>query len=149
VPEAHSNLKVVIREDFGVNTEIKLCDKDNHTGEINCEEEGEQIGTTEILYYEGLDKGKEYFLKFFYLHSILPLHKFEVCPHLPVEISMISVEESEAIQRNINHDKNVDKESKKKLKTAISKLSEHAKYIMGDNEEAGHFTMVTKEEEAF
>ena len=88
-------MKVVIREDFGVNTEIKLCDKDDYMGEIHCEEEGEQIGTTEILHFEGLHQGKEYYLKFYYLHSILPLHKFEVCPHLPVEISMISIDESE------------------------------------------------------
>ena len=37
---------------------------------------------------------------FDYSHSILAFHKFDVCPHLPVEISMISTSEAEMINKN-------------------------------------------------
>jgi len=35
-----------------------------------------------------------------YTNSILAFHKFDVCPHLPIEISMISVSEAGLINAN-------------------------------------------------
>ena len=54
VPELESHLKVVIRESFGVNAMIQLCKRDN--GHDDCFLTGQQIGTTEILYWQELEQ---------------------------------------------------------------------------------------------
>lgn len=75
------------------------------------------------MYYSGLKKGKEYYIKFEYMHSILALHRFDVCPHLPVEISMISVDENKMIKQRIDTNKNADKESKKRMREIFNDMS--------------------------
>ena len=99
VPELDSHLKVVIREAFGVNTQIQLCHKD-HDGHLDCFLTGEQIGTTEVLFSEDLKQDEHYAIVLDYSHSILAFHKFDICPHLPIEISMISVSEADLINKN-------------------------------------------------
>ena len=100
VPEMDSIIKVVIREAFGVNAMILLCEQDPHGGEENCFHTGTQVGTTEILSFAELKQDKEYVIVIDYSHSILAFHKFEECPHLPIEISMISNSESELINKS-------------------------------------------------
>lgn len=77
---------------------IQLCTA-GHNGELDCFIKGEQIGTTEILFFEELKQDVQYTIVFDYSHSILAFHKLDMCPHLPVEISMISVSEAELINK--------------------------------------------------
>ncbi len=77
---------------------------------------GEQIGTTEILFFDGLKQDVQYTIVLDYSHSILAFHKFDVCPHLPIEISLISVSETEMLNR-AHHEAlgQTDKQSRSKL----------------------------------
>ena len=52
------------------------------------------------MYSEELKQDQEYTIILDYSHSILAFHKFEECPHLPVEISMISTSEAQIINKN-------------------------------------------------
>ena len=66
----------------------------------------------------------EYTVVFDYSHSILAFHKFDVCPHLPVEISMISTGERTLINDSRNEALGLtDKASKKKLKDIFKRMN--------------------------
>lgn len=66
----------------------------------------------------------EYTVVFDYSHSILAFHKFDVCPHLPVEISMISTGERTLINESRNEGLGLtDKASKKKLKDIFKRMN--------------------------
>ena len=66
----------------------------------------------------------EYTVVFDYSHSILAFHKFDVCPHLPVEISMISTGERTLINESRNEALGLtDKASKKKLKDIFKRMN--------------------------
>lgn len=60
-----------------------------------------------------------------YSHSILAFHKFDVCPHLPVEISLISDSEAEMINKNMYEEVlgKTDKKSRANLKDIFARMS--------------------------
>ena len=60
-----------------------------------------------------------------YSHSILAFHKFDVCPHIPVEISMISVSEAEMINKNRYEEVLglTDKQSRSNLKEIFNRMN--------------------------
>ena len=94
VPELDSHLKVVVRESFGVNAKISLC-RGYGTPTSDCFLHGTQIGTTKILFSEELKQDQTYTILLDYSSSILAFHHFDQCPHLEIEISMVSTSEIE------------------------------------------------------
>lgn len=121
-PEEDSILKVAIREAFGVNAMLSLCEVEAD-GQLDCFHKGHQVGTTEILYSDQLHKGQQYALVIDYSHSVIAFHSFSTCPHLPVEISMISHGENEFLaQRREEEQVSTDKESKQKLKELFERM---------------------------
>lgn len=83
------------------------------------------MGTTEILFFEGLKQDVKYTINIDYSHSILAFHKFDTCPHIPIEISMISASEAELINKNRDEALGKsDKESRSKLKDIFERMSQ-------------------------
>ena len=81
------------------------------------------MGTTEILYDSELLQDHEYIVIIDYSHSILAFHKFEECPHLPIEISMISQSESQLINKSRNEALGItDKSSRANLREMFKKM---------------------------
>ena len=83
-PESDSLLKVRIKEAFGVNTQMVLCSAED------CIQQSTQVGTTEVLFVL-LSRGVEYYIELSFAHSIIVTDSFFTCPHLELELSMISV----------------------------------------------------------
>jgi hypothetical protein len=80
---------VVLHETFGINAAIKLCTED----ESSCDSRSSQVGSTEILTAE-VFTGLRYNLLISYEDSVLALHSaFKECPHIVLEISIISNED--------------------------------------------------------
>lgn len=149
VPELDSTLKVVIREAFGVNAMINLCQHDRN-GNIDCFHHGTQVGTTEILTYTGLKQDSEYLIIIDYSHSILAFHKFEECPHLPIEISMISESESKLINSSRAADLGItDKSSRTNLKELFKKMSYPGTVVVDDPYTEGSFVLTSKSDAEF
>ena len=138
VPELDSHLKVVIREAFGVNAIIQLC-HGSPSSTLDCFHSGEKIGTTAILYSEELTQDQEYTIVLDYSHSILAFHKFEECPHLPVEISMISTSEAEMIKKSREAAPlgQTDKQSRANLKDMFRRMESSTKTTLDDPEGEG------------
>ena len=66
----------------------------------------------------------KYTIEIDYSHSILAFHKFDICPHLPIEISMISTSEAELINKSRADDLgHTDQNSRSKLKDMFSEMS--------------------------
>ena len=88
---------------------------------------GTRIGTTQILYSQDLKQDQHYTIILDYSHSILAFHKFDVCPHLPVEISMISTSESELINKNRYEEVLglTDKQSRSNLQDMFKRMSQN------------------------
>jgi hypothetical protein len=94
IPEQDSFLKVTVREAFGVNTRIQLCAEDGS----KCNQESLQVGTAELLRAQ-VKKKQKYLLRFDYSDSVVAFHSFKECPHVVVEVSMISVEEYKILSK--------------------------------------------------
>ena len=130
-PEDDSILKIVIREAFGVNTQIQLCHPQEHD-EPDCFQTGSQIGTTEILYNEHLKRDQPYIVVLDYSHSVLAFHKFDVCPHLPIEISMITTEERRMINAEKENQMGSDRDNKHRLQDIFNRMSGAQKVNLDD-----------------
>jgi len=149
VPELRSHLKVVIREAFGVNVQIKLC-RSKLDGTLDCFLTGTQVGSTEILFYDAMEQDEKYQIVLDYSHSILAFHKFDTCPHLPIEVSMISVSEAEMINTTRKNKPGItDKSSRDKLKDLFSRLSMTAKLTLDDPYNEGSFMLSSHSEKEF
>lgn len=86
--------------------------------------EGRQIGTTEILYYEELQQDVHYRIILDYSHSVIALHNFDECPHLPIEISVISQSEADLLTKSQDIFQKTDKKSREELSSIFSRLSD-------------------------
>ena len=103
-----------------MNTQISLVKQSDRSQVM---QEGLQVGTTDILYVDKIAKGEKVAIKLDYSHSILAFHTFTTCPHIVVEISMISVAEKESIAENRVAVEGGTRESKKRLRSIISEMS--------------------------
>ncbi|TNV71145.1 hypothetical protein FGO68_gene16752 [Halteria grandinella] len=92
-PERDMLLKVLVKESFGVNSELSLSDGDSIIAK------SVQMGSTEILVYQRLKKGVTYTLTLSYFNSIIQMAQFYQCPSLPIEVTMIECDEAEAVAR--------------------------------------------------
>jgi len=73
---------------------------------------------------------------FDYSHSILAFHKFDICPHLPVEISMISKSEAQLINKN-RYEEVLglsDRQSRANLKDIFKRMSNNEKVFLDSPE---------------
>lgn len=80
-------LKIRIKEAYGVNTEMVLCQDED------CLVMSSQIGTSEILLGQ-VNKGKNYYVELSFAKSIIQMSEFFTCPHFAIEISMIKIDEA-------------------------------------------------------
>jgi hypothetical protein len=151
VPELDSHIKVVIREAYGVNTQIQLCKGSiDQGGHADCFLAGEQIGTTEVLYFENLQQDETYSIILDYTSSVLAFHKFEICPHLPIEVSMISKSEAEIVNKAHKDVMELtDKKSRDKLKHIVDRMSNNEKMIVDDPYNEGAFMLTSHSEKDF
>lgn len=82
-----------------------------------------------------------------YSHSVLAFHKFDVCPHLPVEISMITVSETELINKSHQDQLSLtDKASRKKLKEIFDKMSTKKSFSVDEPITEGSFMLSSHSE---
>ena len=77
------------------------------------------------MYAEQIEQDQHYTIVIDYSHSILAFHKFDICPHIPVEISMISVSEAEMINKNRYEEVLglTDKQSRSNLKEIFNRMN--------------------------
>ena len=103
-----------------------------------------------MLFSTELKQDVQYVIRLDYSHSILAFHKFDICPHLPVEISMISVSEAELINKNRDEILGLsDQSSRQKLKDLVNRMSDHEKITLDDPSAEGNFLLVSKSESTF
>ena len=93
----------------------------------------------------------KYTLVIDYSHSILAFHKFDACPHLPVEIGMISASEAELMNENRYEEVLglTDKKSRAALKDLFHHMSNTEKVTIDDPDTMGSFTLTSKSETEF
>ena len=97
-----------------------------------------------------LKQDHEYIILIDYTNSILAFHKFDVCPHLPIEISMISVSESTLINANRAEALGMtDKKSRSNLKNIFKKMSLTQAMILDDPLNEGAFLLTSNSEKDF
>ena len=149
-PELDSHLKVTIRSAFGVNTMIQLCKTDSD-GYQDCFMHGNRIGTTQILYSEELRQDQHYTIILDYSHSILAFHKFDICPHLPVEISMISTSEAEILNKNRYEEVLglTDKQSRSNLQDLFKRMSNNEKIVIDNPDHESAFMLTSRSDSEF
>ena len=94
MPKVDSKLKVVLHEAYGINAFVSLCT--DETKQSSCTNFSDQVGTTEIMYTD-LKKGKKYVVKIEYDDSVIDMHKFKECPHIQIELSLISTQEQDSL----------------------------------------------------
>ena len=83
-------------------------------------QDGHRVGTTSILYLDKVEKGSKVSIKIDYSHSVLAFHTFTECPHFPIEISMISLDEMERIEEGRTAVVGDTKDSKNRLRALTS-----------------------------
>jgi hypothetical protein len=88
-------------------------------------------------------------IKLDYSHSILAFHTFTTCPHIDVEISMISVAEKETIADNRVEIEGGARESKKRLRSIIAEMSGQAAKSLTDPDREGRFVLNSKRAKDF
>ena len=82
------------------------------------------MGTTEILYMAKVEKGQKVAVKVDYSHSVLAFHTFTECPHLPIEISMISLDEKAHIEEDREGKDSDARGSKARLRAIAADMSQ-------------------------
>ena len=147
VPELDSSLKVVIREQFGVNAQLSLVQKSDRDGAAI--QEGRQVGTTEILYVPKVEKGQAVTVKLDYSHSVLAFHTFTECPHLPIEISMISLDEKTAVEQARESQASDQKGSRARLRAITTDMSQQQPKVITDPETEGRFVLQSRQSREF
>ena len=112
---------------------------------------GTQIGTTEILYSQDLKQDQQYTVIIDYSHSILAFHKFDICPHLPVEISMISTSEAQIL--NLNRSEEIlgltDNQSRASLKKIFDRMTNNEKVVLDDPDGESSFMLTSSSQAEF
>ena len=88
-------------------------------------------------------------IKLDYSNSILAFHTFTTCPHINVEISMVSVAEKETIAENRVDVEGGARESKKRLRSIIAEMSGQAAKMLTDPEKDGRFVLNSKRAKSF
>ena len=96
--EQDSYIKVFAREAFGVNLKIQLC-RQQDNGTTVCDVESQQIGNVEMLTAD-VKKHTKQFLRLSYFDSVLAFHSYRECPHITLEVSMISSSEAKLFDSN-------------------------------------------------
>ena len=86
-----------------------------------------------------------------YSHSILAFHKFDICPHLPVEISMISASEAEMINKNRYEEVLglTDKQSRSSLQDIFKRMSNNEKIVIDNPDHESAFTLTSRSDSEF
>lgn len=125
---ADSKLKVVLHEAFGINALVSICTQVDRASST-CEKFSDQVGTTEIL-YASLKKGVSYSVKIEYDNSVVDMHSFSSCPHVLMELSMISDQERLELAAEIDQDAMDPNESDKKIKQTFKGLSNASSFLV-------------------
>ena len=68
----------------------------------DCIQESTQVGTAEVL-FALLSKGVSYYIELSFAHSIIVTDSFFTCPHLEVELSMISMTDANSLVTEIEN----------------------------------------------
>ena len=103
------------------------------------------------MYAEQIEQDQHYTIVIDYSHSILAFHKFDVCPHLPVEISMISVSEAEILNKNRYEEVLglTDKQSRSNLKEIFNKMNGNNQVVIDDPDHESAFMMTSRSDREF
>jgi len=97
--EQASYLKVHAREAFGVNLKMQLC-KTLSSGDVKCDAESQQIGNVEVLVAD-VPKNSKNYIRLTYFDSILAFHSYSECPHIQLEISLVSQTEASFVDHDL------------------------------------------------
>ena len=147
LPELDSSLKVVIREQFGVNAQLSLVSASDRDGPAI--QEGRQVGTTEILYVPKVAKGQAVTVRLDYSHSVLAFHTFTECPHLPIEVSMISLDEKAGLEAAREGQDSDPRASRTRLRALTADMGLQQPTSIRDPETEGRFVLQSRQSREF
>lgn len=115
---------------------MEICTTSD-SGQTKCGQGSQQIGNLEVL-TEEIKKNTKTYIRLSYYNSVLAFHSYKECPHIQLEISLVSKKEAPLIQQGL--DSIEDKEDVDRIAELFNTFTNGQNPITLDNPDDGTFT---------